>query len=474
MDKKKIKILLISPYPDSGLTDMKEPPHGLAYIASNLRDNGFKVEAIDAKQRFMKTHVVITEAVKSKPDLVGITAMTPDITCAAIIAGGIKAALPRVFTVIGGPHVNALPEETLEEFPSFDLAVEGEGEFTMLELANKLEKGNLPSALPEIKGIAYRDVEKIILNPPRDYIHDLDILPPPAWDLFPFSHNKSYPVYATRGCPFACKFCQRVLGNKVRRRNIEKIVREVTWVLDTFKTKGFWFADETFGANRKWTHQLLDHMIEAGIPSRATWHAQTRADLITEDLLTRMKQAGCDGLAFGVESGNQEILKKTNKNIKLEDAERAVSFAKKVGVKTRSFFILGHPYETIETIKDTINFAAKLNTDFISFAVMVPYPGTEVWRLASMKEAGYNYVSRNWDDYRKHLAAPLGFSSIPAETLRNLDRNAYLIFYWRNRRWFDLFDFLWGHRSMIKAYIFNKIKEKLYRFLSIFTSCPVK
>ena len=123
---KKSKILLISPYPDSGLTDMKEPPHGLAYIASNLRDNGFVVEAIDAKQRCLKTHSVISEVVTSKPDLVGITAMTPDIMSAAKIAKGIKIALPGVLTVIGGPHVNALPKETLEEFPFFDLAVQGE------------------------------------------------------------------------------------------------------------------------------------------------------------------------------------------------------------------------------------------------------------------------------------------------------------------------------------------------------------
>lgn len=471
---KKSKILLISPYPDSGLTDMKEPPHGLAYIASNLRENGFNVESIDAKQNCLKTHTVVSEVVKSKPDMVGITAMTPDIMCAAKIAEGIKAEMPGVVTVIGGPHVNALPKETLEEFPFFDLAVEGEGELTMVDLANKLESGNLFVTLTDVKGIAFRDGKEIILNPPRDYIQELDTLPVPAWDLFPFSYNKAYPVYATRGCPFSCMFCQRVLGNKVRRRSVENIVQEIGWVLDTFKTKSFWFSDETFGANRKWTFELLEHMIEKGIPSKATWHAQTRANLITEDLLTKMKQAGCDGLAFGVETGNREILVKTNKKIKLEDAENAVKLTKKIGVRTRAFFILGHPYETIETIRDTIAFAVKLNTDFVSFAVMVPYPGTEVWQLAKKKEGGYNYVSENWDDYRKHLAAPLGFTSIPPETLKNLDRNAYLIFYWRNRRWRDLFNFLWGHRAMIKSYIRKKSWETLCKLFGSPSTNPLK
>jgi len=458
---KKSRIILISPYPDSGLTDMNEPPHGLAYIASYLRANGYGVEGIDAKHRRLKTHHVIREAADRNPGLVGITSMTPDIIWAAKIAQGIKAALPQAVTVAGGPHVTALPKETLEEFPSIDIGVIGEGEFTMLELAEGLENGNLSSTLSEIKGIAFRNGSEIILTPQKEPITNLDILPFPAWDIFPFSHKKAYPIYATRGCPFKCKFCQRVLGERVRRRSVENIVEEIEWVIDTFKTKGFWFADETFGIGLKWTYQLLDHMIEKRIASRAVWFSQTRVDIVTEELLIKMKQAGCDGLALGVESGNQDILIKTGKNIRLEDAERATALAKKVGIKTRSFFILGHPYETIETIKDTINFATKLNTDYVSFAVMVPYPGTEVMQLAKRGEAGYSYVSQNWDDFRKHLAAPLGFDSISPETLRNLDKRAYVTFYWRNRRWYDLIRFLWEHRSSIRAYVMNRITAGL-------------
>jgi radical SAM superfamily enzyme YgiQ (UPF0313 family) len=413
---RKSKILLISPFPDSGLTDMKEPPH-----------------------------------------VVGISAMTPDIIWAAKIAKGIKAALPHVPIVIGGPHINAMPRESLEEFPYFDLAIVGEGEFAMLELADSQENGNLDSSLNDIKGIAFRNGKDIIVNPPREYIRDLDALPFPAWDLFPLPRTNNYPIYATRGCPFNCKFCQRVLGNKIRRRSVKNVVEEIEWVLDTFKTNGFWFGDETFGVNKQWTSQLLDSMIEKGFSSKAVWHAQTRVDLLSEDLLNKMKQAGCDAVAFGIESGNQGILSKTSKNIKLEDAKTAVALCKRLGIKTRSFFILGHPYETVETIKDTIDFAVKLNTTFVSFAVMVPYPGTEVWRLAKRGEAGYSFVSDNWDDYRKHLAAPLGFDAIPAETLRFLDKKAYLNFYLRNHRWLDFIQFLWGHKSSIKAYIIRRL-----------------
>lgn len=444
---------------------MREPPHGLAYIAAMLRAEGYRVEAIDAKQRRLKTQQVVKEALERGPDMVGLTAMTPDVIWAGKIAEGIKAALPDVPMVIGGPHANALPEETLEEFGGFDVAVVGEGEFTSLELAQSVEERVFPGRLPEIRGIAYRSKGEVVITEPRGYLVDLDSLAFPAWDLFPAAHNRSYPIYATRGCPFGCKFCQRVLGDKVRRRSIENIIAELEWLLDTFNARGFWFADETFGFNHRWTSDLLDLMIQRDIRHRALWHAQTRVDLITEKLLSKMKEAGCDGLGFGVESGSQEILQKTGKNIKLKDAPKAVTLAKKIGIKTRSFFILGHPYETIKTIRETIDFAARLNTDFVSFAVMVPYPGTEVWDLANRKEAGYSYVSQNWDDYRKHLAAPLGFNSIPHQVLMNLDKKAYIIFYGRNRRWCDLLAFLWEHRSSIRAHISNQIQSFPSRIL---------
>lgn len=455
---KNSRVLLISPFPDSGLTDMKEPPHGLAYIASALRERGYPVAVIDAKCRGLRTGQVVEEALTRRPDLVGITAMTPDIVWAAKIAAGIKAALPDVLIAVGGPHSTALPEETLREFPAFDVAAFGEGEETMLEIAGRLESG-LEDALDGIAGIAYRKDGTVIVNPGREFATDLDAIPFPAWDLFSFPEGSAYPIYATRGCPFKCKFCQRVLGDRVRKRSVENVVKEIEWVLGTFGARGFYFADETFGADRAWTRELLHRMIERGIPSTTTWYAQTRADIIEEELLTLMKRAGCDGIAFGVESGSQEILRKTGKRLNLGDVRRAVALAKKLDIRTRSFFILGHPYETLQTIDETIRFAAELNTDFVSFAVMVPYPGTEIWRLARNGEAGYNYVSANWDDYRKHLATPLGFESIPPEKLKNLDKKAYLTFYIHNHRWSDLLVFLWGHRQSIQSYLQNKVRR---------------
>lgn len=456
---------MISPYPDSGLTAMREPPHGLAYIASTLRQHGYCIEVINAKENCLKTKQVVTQALSRNPDLVGLTAVTPDIIWAAKIADGIKQATPDTPIVVGGPHATALPQRTIEEFPGFDVAVIAEGEYSLLELAENAEKDRFFRSLERVCGIGYRNGADVAITPPRQFIENLDDLPFPAWDLFPIPQSKSYPIYATRGCPFQCKFCQRVLGNKIRARSVENVVEEIEWILNKFGATGFWFADETFGFNRRWTARLLDLMTEKKLPDKLRWHAQTRIDIMKEDLLTRMKKAGCDGLAFGVESGNPEILAQTGKKIKLDDVERVVALASKIGLKTRSFFILGHPNETIETIQDTIDFAAKINTDFVSFAVMVPYPGTEVWNLAKQKKAGYSHVSENWDDYRKHLTTPLGFTSIPPERLRNLDIQAYLTFYIRNDRWLDLTRLLWEHRLSARAYLFKRLKRIVRRIL---------
>lgn len=452
---------------------MREPHHGLAYIASSLRQHGYPIEVIDAKHDCLKTKQVVTRALSHKPDLIGLTAVTPDVIWAAKIADGIKQAARDIPIVIGGPHVTALPKRTLEEFPAFDVGVIGEGEYALLELANTVEKDRLLHSLEKVSGIVYKNGAGVAITPPRHFIENLDELPFPAWDLFPIPQSKAYPIYATRGCPFQCKFCQRVLGNKVRTRSVENVIEEIEWIQNDFGATRFWFADETFGFNRQWTAQLLDQMTEKKFPDTLRWHAQTRIDLMKEDLLARMKKAGCDGLAFGIESGNPEILAETGKKIMLDDVERVVALARKIGLKTRSFFILGHPNETIETIQDTIDFAAKINTDFVSFAVMVPYPGTEVWNLAKQKKAGYSYLSENWDDYRKHLATPLGFTTISPELLRKLDIKAYLTFYIRNHRWLDLGRLLWEHRLSVSAYLVKRLKGMVRRiFFLTPKDCP--
>lgn len=451
-----MKIVLISPALDSGLSEMREPHLGLAYIAAKLLQERYEVKVIDAKTLQLKTSEVITLALKEQPQIIGITAMTPDILSADTIAKEIKKKLDKVTIIIGGPHATALPRETLLEFPSFDIVIVGEGEFTVFDLIKSLSMGEKKEALQNIKGIAFRANGTIVLTPPRERINDLDSLPFPAWQLFP--KVSAYPIYATRGCPFQCIFCMRVLGSKVRKRHPTNIIAEIEKNLTAFGSKFFWFSDETFGVDPRWTNELLDLMISRKINERLKWMANSRANLANYDLYLKMRRAGCETLEFGIESGNPNILHNSSKGFTLEHALNAIKVAKKAGLRTGTFFIIGHPYETLSTAWDTIKFAAKVNSTTVSFGIMVPYPGTKIWDMANRKEGGYTYISKNWNDYMKQHGRPLGLASLTPEKLEQLQILAYLVFYLRNMRIGDLITFMRLHRKSIFARMKRQFK----------------
>jgi anaerobic magnesium-protoporphyrin IX monomethyl ester cyclase len=246
-----MKVLLISPQADTGLSEMVEPAHGLAYIAAYLLNQGYEVEIIDAKSLSLKTAQVVAIAREKKPDIVGISAMTPDIIWAGKIADGIKADEPDIPIIIGGPHVTALPERTLREFPSFDIAVIGEGEITITELLNVIQYFDISMDIYNVKGVAFRRDGQVVVTEPRNPIDNLDSLPFPAWHLFP--PRSDYPVFSTRGCPFRCKFCMRVIGNNTRKRSPENVIAEIERNINKYHSESFWFSDEVFGINRQWT-----------------------------------------------------------------------------------------------------------------------------------------------------------------------------------------------------------------------------
>jgi anaerobic magnesium-protoporphyrin IX monomethyl ester cyclase len=453
-----MNVLLISPNADSELSEMTEPAHGLAYVAACLLDQKHDVRVIDAKTLHLKTSKVVEMALvlEERPDVIGITAMTPDIIWAGKIADGIKAHRPEIPIIVGGPHPTALPEETLREFPSFDIAVIGEGEMTAVDLLNALQSENATDRIQYIKGIAYRNGDQIVTTEPRPLIEDLDGLPMPAWHLFPA--RSDHPIFATRGCPFTCKFCMRMMGRRVRKRSPENVILEIERLIsDQHGSKSFWFSDETFGVDRLWTEEFLGLMIQRGLSQHVEWFANSRVNIADKELYQKMRQAGCKRLAFGIESGNQKILDNVAKNFKLPDAENAVRLAKESGMVVNAFFILGHPFESRSTLVDTIRFAIRLNPDCISIGIMVPYPGTEIWDMALRNEGGYNFVSRNWDDFRKYHGRPLGLAKIGATELEMWQLAAYFAFYLFNRRFRDLFSLMREHRRSAMASIRRRL-----------------
>jgi radical SAM superfamily enzyme YgiQ (UPF0313 family) len=425
---------------------------GLAYIAAVLERDGVHVEAIDGKALQLSPMDVADKYQALNGDVVGITAMTHEIHTAHEIAERVKTHKPDATVVIGGPHATALPDRTLSEFPSFDIAVAGEGEKTMLEIVHARGGARFHEDLGEIEGIAYRKNGSVVLNPPRAFMssEELEDMPFPAWHLFP---DQAFPMIAGRGCPFRCKFCMRVLGSKVRMRSPESVADEIDYLHTKFGKKGAAFRDETFGLSKKWTHRFLDLLDAFNEKHGIQWsyRVNSRVNIADRELYERMKHSGCYGVDFGIESGDRSILKQIQKDITLEGARKAIRMAKEAGLKTNTFFIIGHPNETLRTALETIRFAAKLNSDAIAVGVMVPYPGTAIWEMARDGEGGYQLLSEDWRLYDKYFGDAIRLKTLNRNQLKMLQSMCYVWFYLRNFKLKDGWKFVSSHGKEARA-----------------------
>lgn len=444
-----MKVLLINPSPEVFVQDQyyNIPPLGLGYIAAYLESKSIECSVIDAKMEKLNRSQIVERVCEESPDIVGITAMTHEIVRANQIAADIRKKISPKAIIIGGAHATALPEETLEQFDSFDISVFGEGEYTLYEIAERIKRMGNSKQLDDIKGCAFRRDGKIHVNDRREWIVNLDELPFPAWHLFP--QTTEYPIYTERGCPYRCIFCMRVLGNRLRKRSPENVIQEIEMLVHEFHAERIIFRDETFGVDKNRDRQLLKYIIERGINKKIRWSVNSRVNIAEKEFYLMMKEAGCTRVEFGIESGNQEILDTIKKGITLQQAEEAVKMAKEVGLKTACFFILGHPGETIDTINDTINFASKLNPDDFAFGIMVPYPKTEIAEMAAKGEGGYRLLSTDWASYDKYLGNALELKNITRDQLEKLQSKAYLYMYLKNLRFRELFGILLKYRKAV-------------------------
>ena len=422
-----MKTLLINPPSEKVVEPLDRPdwPHiGLGYVAAYLRANGHAVSIVDGKLENIGVQEVIERVGKVKPDIIGLSAYTSEIIHVARLAKSIKQKYPDITVVIGGIHASILPEETLREFSIFDYVIFGEGEITLHELVDTLEKAG---SLGQIKGLGFRKDGIIHLNEKRDWNSALDNLPFPAWDMFP--EAKIYPMMTSRGCPFQCIFCTRPYGDNIRERSAENVAAEFKELVNKYRAKNVMFFDETFGVNRKRAIRIADMLAEENNKGQAVLLLQTRVDTVDYELLKRLKMAGCRQIAFGVESGNEKILKLSKKGITLDQAKKAVKAAKELGLITNSFFIIGFPHETKKTAWDTINFARQLNTDYVAIGKMTPYPKTEIARMVKNGEGGYRQISYDWSEFDKQSGAVVELEGMSHKTIARFQILGYLMFY---------------------------------------------
>ena len=423
------------------------PGHlGLGYLAACLLAKGHEVRVLDAKNEVVTDEGLRQHLREFEPEIFGVTAMTHEIHVAAEACAIAKQVCGDIWTVIGGPHTTALPERTLDEFPPVDIAVIGEGEITITELAEAKGRGAVPPELENILGIAVRVGDRVLRTGKRPWLENLDELPFPAWELFP---RARWGVMSSRGCPFGCIFCQRVLGRKVRLRSVDNVLAEFDALEKRVGQHEIWFRDETFGLNKHWADEFLAKAIARNKRKGYVWGwgGNSRANLADLDRYRRMKESGCYGLGFGVESGDEEILKRVTKSITPEMAVHAIATAQKAGLKAGAFFILGHPGETWRTALKTVHLAARTRADSIAVGVMVAYPGTEIWNMARAGEYGYKLLSEDWRVYDKYFGNTLSVKGLSHRQLEFLQSLTYVWYYVYNLKVKDLLQFVLRFRS---------------------------
>ena len=442
-----MNILLINPpaenlvrtfAPDSLTEEMGFfPPMGLLYIAAYAQQahgDRFKIEVLDTQVEKMSYDKLESVLSRKKPDMVGISCMTFLLLDALKVARLVKKTNPGCHVVFGGTHPTIYPHEIAGQ-PEVDSIVIGEGEFTFSELLDAVEGGR---SLSGIEGVGFRHEGEVIINPPREFVQDLDSLPFPDRELLPWQKyynllgmGKEYmtSLLTSRGCPFNCVFCTKKDGRMCRVRSPENVVREIEQNVKLGITD-FDIIDDTFTIDRKRVLAIADLIIQKNL--NITMDLRARVDTVDQEVLDRLAQAGCNRVRFGVESGNPGILQNLMKGITLDQARQAYRMAKKAGIVTFAYFMLGSPGETEKEIKESIAFAKELNPDFAQFLITTPFPATELY------EKGMRDGILKGDFWREFSAHPTRdfmpqwwTENFTPRELEKWQRKAHLSYYYR-------------------------------------------
>jgi radical SAM superfamily enzyme YgiQ (UPF0313 family) len=366
------------------------PSLGLLSLGAVLRKRGYAVRIIESASLGLTFAQTVEDILREKPHYVGLNCTTASVDNAARIAGAIKDAEAQVRTFVGGPHLTALPEETLRRYASFDYGIAGEGELAFPHLLEFLEEGR---SLQGVESAIFREGEKVGINRRRGFIEDLDSLPFPAYDLLPFFPQKYRPpllnyqrgpvasLISSRGCPQVCTFCDRsVFGNRYRYFSEEYLIELISHLHRRYGIRHLIFADDQFAASRPRLLRFCETLARAGLP--ILWNCDARVDSVDADLLKIMKRAGCWMISYGVESGSPEILAGISKGIRLDQVEQAVHKTREAGIRAKGLFMIGYPEETESTLQETLSFILGCPFDELNLSFLTPYPGTAIYAQA--------------------------------------------------------------------------------------------
>lgn len=389
-----MKILLINPPSENELVGNNpsiieeergyNPPLGILYIASYMEKyTNFDVEVLDSQAEEIG-YDRLKDVISAKlPDIVGITAMTFTLIDVIQVINLVKSIHPNIKVVLGGPHVHIYPEETIK-LPGVDFLVLGEGEIAFKELVENI---NDTTQLRNIPGLVFKEDGKIVNTGVRTLNKNLDTLPFPARHLTPISKYSSLiakrspitTMFTSRGCPYRCTFCDRPhLGKSFRARSATNVVDEMEECVK-LGIHEFLIYDDTFTIDRRRVMEICDEIKRRNL--NIGWDIRARVNNIDNELLRKLKEANCERIHYGVESGNPEILKILNKGITLEQVRTIFKQTKDAGISVLAYFMIGCPKETRKEIMETIAFAEELRPDFVHITIFTPFPATEIYKM---------------------------------------------------------------------------------------------
>jgi anaerobic magnesium-protoporphyrin IX monomethyl ester cyclase len=419
------------------------PPHGLMYLASYLRkvQPEHEIKILDLMIERCRAEDRADLIRDFSPEIVGIHAMNFQASSLHRTAALVKSLTPHAVLFAGGPYPTAEPEVVLKD-RNVDAAVLGEGELTFAELVARASNGGEISGLP---GTVTRGNGDAVHGPDREFISDLDSLPFPAWDMVDLSsyfsdrvlnqndirwRREITTIFTSRACPYQCIYCHNIFGKKFRTRRPEKVMAEIEALHKDYGISEFHIIDDCFNCNEARAKDILRLIIASGLDIKLAFPNGVRGDKIDDEMLDLLVRAGTYKINFGIESGSADVQKLIRKGLNLARIKKTIAAVDRAGIFIHGFFMLGFPGETEAQIRDTINFACQSRLHTAGFALLSPFPGTEVHRIASARNIPIHYDPE--DTSYSRLSANL--SAVPDRRLIRLHRLAHWNFYFSLRR----------------------------------------
>ena len=405
-------------------------PLFLSYSAAQLKAAGMAASYIDSVIQDLDMAKTLEGAKREKPDVIFMETTTPSIEADYQSLTALKQATGATI-LVGGPHASYFHKEVLEECPAVDAVIRHEFDTKIVNVVSNL------GHLSQVRGITYRDNGRIVDNGNGEYAQDLDKIPFPDREAIPwhwyveawYSRQPFMNLMTSRGCPYQCAFClwpQIMDGHKQRFRSLDNVFAEIHHLLESYGLKELNIDDGTFTTNRQRVMEFCRRLREEKI--NLIWTCNGRVDNLDDEMLEEMKKSGCKMIRLGVESGSQEVLDRIRKHLTLEQIEKGVRMVKKHGIQALGGFMFGFPYDSRESIEQTIRFAKKLSPDQVQFSICMGYPGTSLYEYA--KESNL-LLAQSFKEFDMTYGPVMKTVDMERHELEHILARAYREFYFR-------------------------------------------